>query len=458
MTARVLIVDDIVANVRLLEAKLSAEYFDVVTAMNGLDALEAVQKSKPDIVLLDVMMPGIDGVEVCRRIKGNPETQHIPVIMVTALDQPEDRVRGLEAGADDFLTKPVNDISLFCRIKSLVRLKMLTDELRVRSPVGEGVGLLGQNDEQLLRRPGRVLLVDANSISSDRVADMLGEKHAVTRAFDPIQAMDIVAQAEKPFELVVVCFDTEAFDGLRLCSQLRSLDATRQTPVMIVVNPDDQPLLMRALDMGVNDYLMRPVDRQELLARASTQVRRWRYTEQLRASVKASIEMAITDALTGLYNRRYLETHLNHMIDHYVNRGKVLSVLAVDVDFFKAINDTHGHDAGDKVLQELAGRLREHTRSIDLCCRTGGEEFIVALPNTDQPTAEKIAERLRRAIASKSFSAGTPASIPVTVSVGLATLVGLEDSLEKLLKRADSALYRAKREGRNRVIKSGIAA
>ena len=133
MTARVLVVDDILANVRLLEAKLAAEYFDVVTAMNGADALEAAQRTRPDIVLLDVMMPGIDGIEVCRRLKSNPATQHIPVVMVTALDQPEDRVRGLEAGADDFLTKPVNDVAVFCRVNGLVRLKMLTDELMMRA-------------------------------------------------------------------------------------------------------------------------------------------------------------------------------------------------------------------------------------------------------------------------------------------------------------------------------------
>ncbi|MFO1033153.1 MAG: diguanylate cyclase [Hyphomicrobiales bacterium] len=243
-----------------------------------------------------------------------------------------------------------------------------------------------------------------------------------------------------------------------MCSQFRSLDSTRQTPVMVIVSPEEQQALMRALDMGVNDYLLRPIDRQEILARASTQVRRWRFTEQLRASVKASIEMAITDALTGLYNRRYLETHLNTMIDHYVNRGKALSVLALDVDHFKAVNDTFGHDAGDKVLQELAARLREHTRSIDLCCRTGGEEFIVALPNTDQQTAEKIGERLRRAIAAKSFQIGAPSLVPITISIGISTLNGMDDTLERLLKRADSALYQAKRQGRNRVVRAGLVA
>jgi two-component system cell cycle response regulator len=458
MTARILVVDDIMANVRLLEAKLSAEYFDVVTAMNGLDALEAVQKTKPDIVLLDVMMPGIDGVEVCKRIKSNPDTQHIPVVIVTALDQPEDRVRGLEAGADDFLTKPVNDISLFCRIKSLVRLKMLTDELRVRSPAGDGTVYLAQGDAHLLKRPGHVLLVDGSSTSSDRLAGMMAERHRIIRAQGQSEALDIVGSASQPFELVVVCFDQEQFDGLRLCSQLRSMDSTRQTPVMIIVNPDEQAVLMRALDLGVNDYLMRPIEKQELLARASTQVRRWRYTEQLRASVKSSIEMAITDPLTGLYNRRYLETHLSHMIDHYVNRGKVLSILAIDVDFFKAINDTHGHDAGDKVLQQLSERLREHTRSIDLCCRTGGEEFIVTLPNADHATAERIGERLRRAISSKSFNVGEAHPVPVTISVGVASLTGVDDGLDKILKRADKALYRAKREGRNRVINENAVA
>src|SRR4029450_1806204 len=157
MTARVLIVDDILANVRLLEAKLSAEYFDVVTAMNGVDALESIKRTKPDIVLLDVMMPGIDGIEVCRQIKGDSQTHHIPVVMVTALDQPEDRVKGLEAGADDFLPKPVNDMALFCRVKSLVRLKMLTDELRARSPNVDPMALLSRPDAEADGRPGKIL-------------------------------------------------------------------------------------------------------------------------------------------------------------------------------------------------------------------------------------------------------------------------------------------------------------
>jgi two-component system, cell cycle response regulator len=451
MTARVLVVDDIVANVRLLEAKLSAEYFDVVTAMNGLDALEAVQRAKPDIILLDVMMPGIDGIEVCKRIKSDPLTQHIPIIMVTALDQPEDKIRGLEAGADDFLTKPVNDLSLFCRIKSLVRLKMLTDELRIRlgsfdSPSG------GNSNDWANDSMGRVLLVDSKTSSVERAQTSLSGKHVLVAAGDGASALELCANAAQPFELAVISLDDEKFDGLRLCSQLRSTEATRQMPILAVTHPDDQPRLLRALDMGVNDYLVRPVDRQELLARVNTQVRRWRYTERLRSSVKASIELAVTDSLTGLYNRRYLESHLAHLVDHSNNRGKALAVIALDVDFFKAINDTYGHDAGDKVLQELAQRIRSSTRSIDLCCRTGGEEFVLILPGTDMQLAEKIAERLRKGVASKPFLIGGDIAISVTVSAGVAWLQGIDDSVEKLLKRADTALYSAKREGRNRVM------
>lgn len=454
MTARVLVVDDIQANVRLLEAKLSAEYFEVITAMNGLDALDAVQRSKPDIILLDVMMPGIDGIEVCRQIKTNPATQHIPVVMITALDQPEDRVRGLEAGADDFLTKPVNDISLFCRIKSLVRLKMLTDELRIRAEAGGSMGMIMKAPVLTIEHPGQVLLVDGRASSAERITAALAGKHVVSHVHEPQFTVEIAAEALEPFELIIISLEQSRFDGLRLCSQLRSFESTRQTPILILVDPDDQSLLLRALDMGVNDYLMRPVDRLELLARVNTQVKRWRYTEQLRSSVKASIELAVTDSLTGLYNRRYLETHLGLLVEHFINRGKALSILAIDVDFFKIINDTHGHDGGDKVLQELAVRIRHCTRTIDLCCRTGGEEFILVLPSTDLKAADHIAERLRKSVASKTFMVNDRQSVPVTISIGLAELGDPSDTLEKLLKRADSALYAAKREGRNRVVRA----
>ena len=457
MTARVLVVDDVLANVRLLEAKLVAEYFEVITAMNGVDAIESVNRAKPDIVLLDVMMPGIDCVEVCKRIKGNQQTQHIPVVMVTALDQPEDRVRGLAAGADDFLTKPVNDVALFCRVKSLVRLKMLTDELRNRLLDGGTAKFVGPSPADIDAQPGKILVVGDRESVVNRIRSAIGQQHEIVVVEDPSATLAVAVDQGERYELFVVDLDLEGVDAMRLCSQLKSLDHTRQTPILIISDPDGQQRLLRALDMGVNDYLLRPIDKEELIARVNTQLRRCRYAEHLRHSVRATIEMAVTDALTGLYNRRYLETHLGQLIDHAANRGKPLSVLTVDVDFFKSINDTHGHSAGDRVLQELAGRIRASTRNVDIACRTGGEEFVIVLPSTEVHVAQRIGERMRKVMSAKRFNAGVEGGLGITVSIGVAGLRPGEDRTETLLKRADGALYQAKRDGRNRVVVAAAA-
>src|SRR5580693_9047462 len=160
MTARVLVVDDVELNVKLLEAKLSSEYFQVLPAFNGLTALDLADTELPDIILLDVMMPRMDGFEVCRRLKANPRTADIPVVMVTALSDIADRLRGLEAGADDFLTKPVNDIALFARVRSLVRLKRMMDELRLREEVCRQFGTADAEEGAAADVSGaRILLV-----------------------------------------------------------------------------------------------------------------------------------------------------------------------------------------------------------------------------------------------------------------------------------------------------------
>ena len=181
MTARVLVVDDIPANVKLLEAKLGAEYFDVVTAHSGEQALTLIGKELPDVVLLDVMMPGMDGFEVCRRIKANPATAYLPVVMLTALDQLADRVQGLEAGADDFLTKPVNDVALFARVRSLVRLKTMVDELRLRQATGESMGLAEAEGPAFIAQPGRgrILIVEDRDQSAQRIANALSGEHDI---------------------------------------------------------------------------------------------------------------------------------------------------------------------------------------------------------------------------------------------------------------------------------------
>ena len=453
MTARVLVVDDVPANVKLLEARLSAEYFDVITAMSGEEALTICERAECDLVLLDVMMPDMDGFEVCRRLKTNPATHHIPVIMVTALDQPSDRVRGLEAGADDFLTKPIPEMALIARVRSLSRLKMVTDELRMRAVTSRDIGIDSPEREAVADtgRGGRILIVDDRPGSYERISGVLAEEHTVEVEADPNEAL--FRAADGNYDLLIVSLGLENFDALRLCSQVRSIDRTRNLPILAVTDPDNGARMVRGLEIGVNDYLMRPIDKNELLARARSQIRKRRYTERLRDNVQMSIEMAITDALTGLFNRRYMESHLATLIEQAISRGKPLTALVLDIDFFKSVNDTHGHDAGDDVLREFALRIKRSIRGIDLACRYGGEEFVVIMPETDMAVAAMVAERLRRRIAADPFAIQQGArTIPVTISIGIAAMRGKDDNAASILKRADQALYQAKRDGRNRVV------
>ncbi len=452
MTARVLVVDDILSNVKLLEAKLTSEYFDVVTAFSGVEALGKMEECDPDIVLLDVMMPGMDGFEVCRRIKANPKTAHIPVVMVTALDQPSDRVAGLEAGADDFLTKPVDDAALFARVRSLVRLKMMTDELRMREATGQGMGLVDPaasfSESGIV---GRILMIEDRADSAAWFAQALRRENDVSCVDTFEEALVRVRGGD--YDLIIVSLGMRGFDGLRLCSQLRSLPEGRHVPILVVVTDGDKRKLHQALEMGVNDYLTRPVDTNELVARVRTQLRKKRYADRLRHNVQLSLEMAITDQLTGLHNRRYMARHLDNLISQAQRSGKPLAFVIMDIDFFKLVNDTYGHDIGDEVLQEFARRISANVRGCDLACRYGGEEFVVVMPDTDVPYAYSIAERLRKSIETTPVPISrAPEKLAITVSIGIAGSGGAGDTSDALLRRADQALYNAKNGGRNRVV------
>ncbi len=452
MTARVLVVDDIIANVKLLEARLKAEYFEVLTATSGLEALEIVSQQDCDIIILDVMMPGLDGFETCRRIKADPKTSHIPVVMVTALDQPSDRVTGLEAGADDFLTKPIKDVALLTRVKNLVRVKRLVDELRSRAYSRTALG-----EEPVLpvteigEMSGRILIVDDRMSSYERLKSTLAPSFDVHVHTDPDSALFHIA--DNSYDLVIISLSLRDYDGLRLCSQLQNLEKTRVLPLVVIAEPENDTKIQRGLDMGVSDYLVRPIDGNELKARIVTQMRRKMYADQLRESVEQTMEMAIMDGLTGLHNRRYFDKHFKTLTHQAASRGKTLSLILTDIDFFKSVNDTHGHDVGDDVLREFGDRIRKSIRGADFACRYGGEEFALILPDSDQESAAAIAERLRARMDHDPIPvAGGTKHLTVTVSMGVASVLGQDDTAEAVLKRADEALYQAKREGRNRVM------
>jgi len=303
---------------------------------------------------------------------------------------------------------------------------------------------------------GRVLLIEDRPTASERLSSALSTFHSVEVEADPNLAL--AKAAEGDFEAILVSLDLQNHDGLRLCSQLRSLERTRNVSVLLLGEAEDRARILRGLEIGAHDFLMRPVDRNELLARVRTQIRRKRFTERLRDSVQSSMEMAVMDQLTGLHNRRYLDSRLSTLFDESALRARSLAMLVLDVDRFKVVNDSWGHDAGDEVLREFADRVRACTRGIDLVARLGGEEVVVVLPDTTLDAAFAVAERIREKVEVEPFTIQRNSrTIGVTVSIGVASRRAGDFSPAEMMKRADDALYRAKESGRNRVIVASAA-
>ena len=444
MSARILVVDDLAPNLHLLEVKLQAEYYDVVTARSGYEALEIAGKEKLDLILMDAMMPGMNGFEACEKLKQNPKTWHIPVIMVTALEETKDRIAGLEAGADDFITKPIDDFNLMARVKSLLRLKMVTDQLLSHT------GHTKANSRPLLEkihdRPGKILLVEDHDFRAEKISKPLLKKHKVVVEKDPDKAVKL---ASSGMDLIIVSLVSENFDGLRVCASLRFKEDSRDIPILIVGDPEDEARLIRAYDIGINDTLMRPIEKQEMHARVNTLLRRKFYADSLRENFNENLEMVVSDPLTGLGNRRYFDRTIEPFFEALEDKDEAFSIMVFDIDHFKRVNDILGHDMGDQILKEVATRLVTNMRAVDVVSRYGGEEFMIAMPKTEENDALVAADRIRALIA------GTPIyvdgqALRITTSAGVAQ-VQKGEQLRDVFKRADDALYKAKQAGRNKV-------
>ena len=442
MTARILAVNDIAANLRLLEAKLQAEYYEVMLASSGQEALNVAFTQMPDLILLDVMMPGMDGYQVCTALKADARTQHIPVVMVTALTDSTERVRGLEVGADDFLSKPVDDATLFARLRALLRVKQVQDAWRLRAETAKDLGLESAPEPAISMTGARALIMAEIPQEMELVRNALqADALKITSVTTIEEAQRLLSKGD--FDLALLALPADATEVLRLASRLRAQNNTRDLPLLLLADTAQKTQVLRGFDLGANDHAFRPLDPNELRARARNQIRRKRYQERLRAELDRSLEMAVTDQLTGLRNRRYVRRHLDGLL-----RTEEAAVLLVDIDKFKSINDTHGHNIGDAALRDVAERLRVQLRAADVVARYGGEEFLAVLTGAPSAYALIVADRLREAIAAEPVRTGDVV-LPITISIGVA-VGGPGVPAEQLIGSADEALYRAKRDGRNR--------
>lgn len=401
------------------------------------------------------MMPVMNGFEVCKALKDDPTTTYIPVVMITALHDTYNRVQGINAGADDFLSKPINDIALFARIKSLVRLKMLIDELHLRGQTNSEIS--GMIENQIMDYSNQIsnasiLIVDQDVAQSEQIYVILKECFEnVVVSHDINYALK--TNSKNHHDLIIINVHLAGREGLKLCSQLRSNVNTRYTPILILLDEqkDDNNSLIKALEMGVNDYLVVPLDKNELKARANLQVKRKRYQDALRANLYNNMAMAIKDPLTNCYNRYYFSMHLKNIIRECLAKNKKLSLMMIDVDYFKKINDNFGHHIGDECLKQIQKRIGENIRAVDLLARFGGEEFVVLLPDTEIKEAKVIAERIRSTIAEKPFDLSDSHKVNQTVSIGVAQM-SYSESANQFIENADKCLYKAKNSGRNKVV------
>jgi two-component system, cell cycle response regulator len=449
---KVLIVDDDPLNVKLLTSMISGSNYDILKAYDGEEALDVISREHPDLILLDIMMPKIDGYKVLEIVKSSSNTRDIPVILITALDSVEDKVRGMEAGADEFLNKPVNKTELLARVKSLLCLKEYQEQLS--TPAKTERPFLKQNsvDESAwsLDNPC-ILLVEDNEKDAYLIRSILAnQQYTFIHATNGEDALEFMKHNR--FDLILLDVLLPNMNGFEVCCRLKELDSTKNIQVLMITCLDDLSSKLKGFDSGADDYLVKPLNRQELEVRVKVLIRKKGYLDKLSAKYENALSVAITDKLTGLYNHTYLKHYLGLEMKRSQRNDQQLALIMLDVDNFKQFNDTHGHLAGDVVLQELSSLIKKNIRDIDFAARNSGEEFSVIIPNTHRQCATLVAERIRRAINTHEFSTTLSLGINIlTVSQGVAIFPKDALTMDDLIQKTEAELYRAKREGKNRV-------
>jgi two-component system cell cycle response regulator len=451
MSGRILIVDAVPTNRIVLRVKMLAAQFAVEACASSAEARAIIANQCPDLILVNLSDPTEDRHGFCTALRADPNTSTIAIIAVGTADTSRARFAALDAGADDVLARPINDALLLARIRSLLRARSVTEELLLRDSTSRALGFCENRDS--LVNTGRITVITPEAAPMPELIATLnaGLGHsvvvqtasAVLRHTDDVHCADLlIIPAAAPCDHAVALFS--------LVSDLRSRVDTRLASLLVMV-PDGKPEVgAMFLDLGADDVVMQNALPQEIILRAKALVRRKQLHDALRRNLLDGLQAAVTDPLTGLFNRRYVDHHLSRMSEQSAVAGSALAVMMIDIDHFKAINDTYGHAAGDRVL---AARLRDNLRAVDLVARIGGEEFLIAMPRTSARQAQGAADRLRRLVNQTPFDLGESyAPIPVTISVGVALSdeAGQDQPDTHLMcDLADAALYRAKSAGRD---------
>lgn len=450
MSARILIVDDVAANRIVQQARLSAAFYDPILAADGATCLAIAREERPDLVLLDLGLPDISGLEVLQRLRRDPASRDIPVIALTASGTAEERLAAFAAGADDVIDRPANERVLLARLRNLLRLKAESD-----FPATEGLAIAGLAEGSAAFDPQGIIAVvgsDCGELLWTRLAGQVRDRLIM---LSRREALAEIPHGRTVPEVFILNDDGRNPSAtLRLLSELKSHQATRHAAVCVVGPAGEGDEAAMAFDLGADDAVGPGVTAEELALRTRGLLRRKRQSDRRRARMQDGLRMAMLDPLTGLYNRRCAAPQLAAVAARARAEGSQFAVMVMDLDRFKQVNDEYGHAAGDQVLIEVARRLTANLRDTDVLARIGGEEFLAILPQSCMAVARRVAERLCEVMDDQPIRLHSGEELRVTVSIGVAVAgtAGEESyAIEGLVEQADLALLESKGAGRNQV-------
>jgi two-component system cell cycle response regulator len=433
--------------------------------------LRIAERELPDIILLDAMIPVMDCYQVIKKLKSTTSTASIPIILVTSLNDNDERKKGSDA--DEILNKPVNDIELITRIHSMLRLRRYQDALSIRQkseaqfcadrqkkadkaevePADIAVAVTDLEESKSIK-PVRILLVEDDPKDVKLMRAYLPEpEYRLVVAPRGDEALTLAEQ--RPIDLIILDVMLPDMNGFEICKRLKTHEITRRVPVIFTTSLGDVENRIQGIEVEGDGYLVKPVERRELWMKIQVLVRKKRQWDDMQSIYESTVRSAIGDVLTGLYNYAYFKHFLDFEVKRSLRQNNKVALMMIDIDNFKNYNDSFGHLAGDLVLREMGRIIKSCIREIDLAARYGGEEFAVILPfNEDEKVTTVIAERIQTAVASVKLPLGMDSIPPVTVSIGIAFCPFDTSNVDDLVEKADIMLYHAKKTGKNKICSS----
>ena len=462
MVGKILIVDSVATNRIVFKAAFAEAFYQPIFAADGKTCLRLTSAALPDLVLLNLSLPDLTGIAVLRRLRADPGLADTPILALAEADQGDLRLDALLAGADDVLPHSTDTHTLLARVRNLLRGRAGISGFGPVTPRTDPVHLA--ESAVIFQRPALISVMASQAATAQALklslAELMRDRISVQSREDAFLDTQIEPPRTGPDVFLIEENGADVGSSLRLISELRSRSSTLHSAICLLRPKESRDGDAIAYDLGADDVINSDSHPREIAARLRVVLRRKLHADHRRATVQDGLRLAVIDPLTGLHNRRYALPQLASIAEQAAEDGSVFAVMIIDLDKFKSVNDRFGHAAGDSVLVEVAGRLRANLRADDLLARIGGEEFLVALPNTNFKDASAAAARLCQAIEENKIAFGNAFDVRVTVSIGLAISKTGSDAepSAKIMDRADRALLKAKAEGRNKVTISKDAA